>query len=86
MHRRTLTLRRFGPLSFGLGYFEDGAWVDHAAGDLAVADVTDDERASMNAIHTWFGCCEETDAVALQIVERAEAAAAVPQVVRSATS
>ena len=86
MHRRTLTLRRFGPLSFGLGYFEDGAWVDHAAGDLAVAAVTDDERASMDAIHTWFGCCGETDAVALQIVERAEASALVPQVVRSASS
>jgi hypothetical protein len=86
MHRRTLTLRRFGPLSFGLGYFEEGAWVDHAAGDLAVADATDDEHAAVDAIHTWFGCCEQTDAVALQIVERAKASAIVPQVVRSASS
>ena len=30
MHRRTLVMRRFGELSFGLGYVEDGVWVDHA--------------------------------------------------------
>ena len=86
MHRRTLTLRRFGPLSFGLGFFEDGAWVDHAAGDLAMVDTTDREREAIEAVHAWFGCCEQTDAVALQIVERAEASAMAPQLVRSASS
>jgi hypothetical protein len=87
MHRRTLTLRRFGPLSFGLGYVEDGQWVDHAAGDLAVVEPTDRERAAIDAIHAWFGCCgAETDAVALEIVERAETSAMAPQVVRSASS
>ncbi len=34
MHRRTLIMRRFGEMSFGLGYVEDGVWVDHA---IAVA-------------------------------------------------
>ena len=29
MHRRILVLRRFGPVDFGLGYFEDDAWIDH---------------------------------------------------------
>ena len=86
MHRRTLTLRRFGPLSFGLGYFEDGRWVDHAAGDLAIVDGTDQERASIDAIHGWFGCCQQAEPVALEIVQRAEASAMVPQVVRSASS
>jgi len=86
MHRRTLTLRRFGPLSFGLGFFDDGAWVDHAAGDLAMVDATDREHEAIEAIHAWFGCCGQTDAVALQIVERAEASATAPQLVRSASS
>ena len=62
MHRRNLILRRFGALTFGLGYFENGDWVDHTvlgdrgagleiSGALAEAD-----RA---AIHTWLGCCAE---------------------------
>ena len=86
MHRRTLTLRRFGPLSFGLGYFEDGQWIDHAAGDSTIVEATDSDRAAIEAIHTWFGCCERTDAVALEAVARADASATVPQVVRSASS
>jgi hypothetical protein len=86
MHRRNLTLRRFGPLSVGLGYFEDGAWVDHAAGDRATVDTTDRERASIDAIHAWFACCPQTDAVPLDIVERTDTAAMMPQVVRSASS
>ena len=32
MHRRNLIIRRFGTLDFGIGYYEDGAWVDHADG------------------------------------------------------
>ena len=79
MHRRTLTLRRFGPLSYGLGYFEDGKWVDHAVGDMATVEATDRERASLDAIHGWFGCCAETDVVV-------DAPAMMPQVVRSASS
>ena len=86
MHRRTLTLRRFGPLSFGLGYFEDGTWVDHSAGDLAIVDATGREGAAIHAIHAWFGCCDETDAVALKIIERSVPSAMTPGVVRSASS
>ena len=45
MHRRNLILRRFGALSFGLGYFDAGTWVDHTAlpdrgRDLAIAGVS----------------------------------------------
>ena len=62
MDRRNLILRRFGALSFGLGYFVNGVWVDHAeladrgAGlDIsgAASDVDRDE------IHAWLGCCPE---------------------------
>ena len=47
MHRRNLILRRFGELSFGLGYFEDGVWVDHASpasGRGSLADATAADR------------------------------------------
>ena len=62
MHRRNLILRRFGALSFGLGYFEAGAWIDHTAlpdrgRDLAVAGVT--SAADRSAIHTMLSCCTE---------------------------
>ena len=86
MHRRTLTLRRFGPLSFGLGYFEDGTWIDHAAGDRAIVDATGREAEAIDAIHAWFGCCEGNDAVALEIIERSIPSVMAPQVVRSASS
>ena len=61
MHRRNLILRRFGALTFGLGYFEEGEWVDHTAlpdrgRDLPIAGA----RASMDAatVHALLGCCE----------------------------
>ena len=62
MHRRTLIMRRFGVLSFGLGYIEDGVWVDHAVataqGEGMLANASDAERATIGAIHAWFTCCE----------------------------
>jgi hypothetical protein len=63
MYRRTLVLRRFGPLSFGLGYFEDGVWVDHAdaagAGPEGSATETDVGGAQLDAIHAWLDCCRD---------------------------
>lgn len=62
MYRRNLVLRRFGALSFGLGYVEDGIWIDHAPGDglLVGAD------AEMQAVHAWLGCCAgRTDSVSV---------------------
>lgn len=62
MHRRTLIMRRFGELSFGLGYVEDGIWVDHAVaarrGEDLLAHASDAERAALDAIHSWFACCD----------------------------
>jgi hypothetical protein len=61
MHRRTLIIRRFGDLSFGLGFVEDGVWVDHAVavagGEDLMAGASPAERASLDAIHAWFTCC-----------------------------
>jgi hypothetical protein len=62
MHRRSLILRRFGVVSFGLGYVEDGVWVDHAAaiarGEDLLAEASDADRAALDAIHAWFACCD----------------------------
>jgi hypothetical protein len=70
MHRRTLILRRFGDLSFGLGYYEDGAWVDHSIAAQAMddGDRSADERAALAAVHEWFDCCRDTVA-AIPVVE-----------------
>jgi hypothetical protein len=63
MHRRNLTVRRFGALSFGLGYFEDGVWVDHAVADgLLLQPVADEDRPASDrvdagAVHQWYTCC-----------------------------
>ena len=63
MDQRALTLRRFGPMSFGLGYYEDDVWIDHSQsgpGALpAVGLASEADRAALAAIHTWFPCCAE---------------------------
>jgi len=51
MDRRKLIVRRFGVLSFGLGYFENGFWVDH----LAAPDTNYDDGVA--EIHALLGCC-----------------------------
>ena len=43
-------IRRFGVMSFGIGYFEDGVWIDHASGEATADPGLDD-------IHGWYGCC-----------------------------
>lgn len=65
MHRRTLTLRRFGPMSFGLGYFEDGTWVDHSIPDATTGRAPVDGnafrsgRVALDVVHEWYTCCVE---------------------------
>ena len=60
MHRSTLTLRRFGPMSFGLGYYENGIWVDHSGS----ADGTSSQSGdlALDAVHEWYGCCADSTA------------------------
>ena len=60
MHRPTLTLRRFGPMSFGLGYFEEGVWVDHSNADGTHGAAPADE--ALDAVHRWYGCCADPTA------------------------
>ena len=57
MHRPRLILRRFGPLTFGLGYYDDGVWVDHQP-----ADDGGQVGAPMDAIHDLLPCCGSPDA------------------------
>jgi hypothetical protein len=62
MYRRSLIVRRFGAASFGLGYLEDGVWVDHslaaARGEDILADASPADRAALDAFHVWFRCCD----------------------------
>jgi hypothetical protein len=62
MYRRNLILRRFGVASFGLGYVEDGVWVDHAVaiarGEDLLSGASEADRAALDAIHAWFTCCD----------------------------
>ena len=68
MHRRNLILQRFGVMSFGLGYVEDGVWVDHAVamarGEDLLANASAADRQALEAIHAWFTCCDGVAATA----------------------
>jgi hypothetical protein len=62
MHRRNLILRRFGALSFGIGYFDDGVWVDHfgpngTAGQAAGGAAAQPDEVALDAVHQWYACC-----------------------------
>ena len=71
MHRSTLTLRRFGPMSFGLGYYENGIWVDHSGSVEGAAPQSGDRE--LDAIHQWYGCCaDSTAAQSVVIADEAE--------------
>lgn len=65
MHRPNLILRRHGALTFGLGYFQDGVWVDHLVADDPRAQLPADGRdraadaTTMDVVHEWFSCCAD---------------------------
>ena len=83
MYRRTLILRRFGALSFGLGYFEDGSWIDHREGDGLVAGADPD----IQAVHAWLGCCPlGADLIPMPISAVPELRQRIAVVARSASS
>jgi hypothetical protein len=72
MHRPTLILRRFGAVAFGLGFFEDGAWVDHTTlpdrgRDLDIAGAA--TPADRLAVHAMLDCCEATAAFGRRSVD-----------------
>jgi hypothetical protein len=53
-------------MTFELGYFQDGVWVDHRAADPAgVRDPFDEQLSEHDpdpiaTIHQWFSCCADT--------------------------
>ena len=53
-------------MTFGLGYFQDGVWVDHRTADTSgVRDPVDEgprehDADPIDAIHQWFSCCADT--------------------------
>jgi hypothetical protein len=63
MHRRNLIIRRFGALDFGIGYYEDGAWIDHAAGGAVPVS------PSMAVVHEWLACCDTSSTQPIPIGE-----------------
>jgi hypothetical protein len=64
MHRRrNLIVRRFGALSFGIGYFDDGVWVDHGtAMHAAGGSPPQPDDVAMDVVHHWYACCADAAA------------------------
>jgi hypothetical protein len=78
MHRPTLILRRFGAVSFGLGFFDGGSWVDHTTlpdrgRDLDIAGTVGAEDRL--ALHAMLDCCETTAALGAPRLDRVTMAA-----------
>jgi len=51
-------------MSFGLGYFEDGVWVDHSTPGTAVPETAGENilpppDAPLDVVHLWFTCCSD---------------------------
>jgi hypothetical protein len=63
MEPRKLTIRRFGPMSFGIGYLEDGVWIDHST----VPDTAADGEDAMALLHAWYGCCADATRLELTV-------------------
>ena len=79
MDRRKLILRRFGPMTFGLGYFDDGTWIDHA--QPATERAVPEGDRWMDVVHDWLSCCiDSTDGVAVLPVRRVSQAHARSEV------
>ena len=82
MHRPKLILRRHGAMTFGIGYFQDGVWVDHLVADHPAApEAADDwdadgDATAMDAVHEWFSCCADRVELELPAAEPAGAAPA----------
>lgn len=57
MQRRNLLIRRFGAMSFALGYYEGGAWVDHSAAAGGLNEIAPEDRPLWDAVHAFVDCC-----------------------------
>ena len=80
MDRRKLILRRFGPMTFGLGYYDGGTWVDHA--QPATQRAVPEGDGSLDVVHDWLSCClDATDGLAVLPVRRVSQAPVRSEVV-----
>lgn len=62
-------------MSFGLGYFQDGVWIDHLAADDAATQASAghagaDDGSAIDAIHHLFSCCTDPVDGELLLVDR----------------
>ena len=60
-------------MTFGLGYFRDGVWVDHLATDQAgVRDSAEEEHDAnpLDAVHQWLSCCKDLADPTVPVEER----------------
>ena len=52
-------------MTFGLGYFQDGVWVDHLiADDHGVPERADEglgqhDTSPIDVVHQWLSCCAD---------------------------
>ena len=53
-------------MSFGLGYFENGAWVDHSGSADGTASQSGD--IALDAVHQWYGCCADSTAAQPSVI------------------
>ena len=52
-------------MSFGLGYFENGTWVDHSVPEGVAAPSPDPSASNgvtMEVVHGWYRCCADSTA------------------------
>lgn len=52
-------------MSFGLGYFENGIWVDHSGSEGAASQ---SGNGALDAVHQWYGCCADSTAAQSSVI------------------
>ncbi len=53
-------------MSFGLGYYENGIWVDHSGS--AEEDASQPSDVGLDAVHQWYGCCTGSTAAQSSVI------------------
>ena len=79
MHRPNLILRRHGPMTFALGYIQDGVWIDHLAAENAATSESAGRTAAENVtaidvIHQLISCCADPVVGEVSLVDREDGA------------
>ena len=53
-------------MSFGLGYYENGIWVDHSGSAEGNASQSGD--VALDAVHRWYRCCADSTAAQSSVI------------------